>query len=85
MPVRLHQIVGEKWTAIAKSFPKRTPNNVKNRHKQLQRRIQRLSRFNAPLPLDDTAAAFVAARQAQGIAVPLGQPIEEHKPGPDEK
>jgi hypothetical protein len=85
MLARLHQILGKKWTVIAKNFPKRTPNNVKNRHKQLQRRIQRLSRFNAPLPLDDTAAAFAAARQAQGIVVPLGHPIDEHNPGSDEK
>lgn len=46
MLIRLYQIVGPKWTVIAKNFRTRTPENIKNRHTQLQR----LSRFNPPTP-----------------------------------
>jgi hypothetical protein len=43
--IRLYQMVGPKWTLIAKHFPKRTPNNVKNRQKQMNRRAQRMNRL----------------------------------------
>jgi hypothetical protein len=43
--MRLFTILGPKWTLIAKNFPKRTANNVKNRQKQLLRRAQRMNRL----------------------------------------
>jgi hypothetical protein len=56
--MRLHQVIGPKWTVIAKSFPKRTANNVKNRHKQLLRRVQRATRLGTretqQFPTDDS-------------------------------
>jgi hypothetical protein len=66
--LRLYQAQGPKWTQIAKSFPKRTPNNVKNRQKQLLRRVQRLARFNG-IPADGFWDIGKAIRP--GIIVPI--------------
>jgi hypothetical protein len=48
--LRWYQLAGPKWTTIAKQFPAKTAHNIKNRHKQLQRKIQRMSRFTGRLP-----------------------------------
>jgi hypothetical protein len=69
--IRLSQLVGPKWTVITKNFPKRTPNNVTNRYKQLQRRIQRLSRFNPPAALDERALLGLKEPPGHGIVVPV--------------
>jgi hypothetical protein len=77
--IRLSQLLGPKWTAITKNFPKRTPNNVKNRYKQFQRKTQRLSPFIQPAGLDDRV------QPGQGIVVPvstdppIAQPFEDAK------
>jgi hypothetical protein len=39
---------GPRWTMIAKGFPERTANNVKNKAKQLVRRMQKLYRPEEP-------------------------------------
>jgi hypothetical protein len=39
---------GPKWTMIAKSFPDRTANNMKNKAKQLVRRMQKLYKIELP-------------------------------------
>ena len=39
-----YEQIGAKWTAIAKIFPNRTANNVKNKLKQLLRRMHKYIR-----------------------------------------
>jgi hypothetical protein len=69
--LRLYQAQGPKWTQIAKAFPKRTANNVKNRQKQLLRRVQRIARFNG-LPADWLWDDGKVVRGAKaGIIVPI--------------
>jgi hypothetical protein len=48
--IRLYSVVGPKWTLIAKSFPRRTANNIKNRQKQMSRRAQRATRLTTRGP-----------------------------------
>jgi hypothetical protein len=75
--MRLYQVIGAKWTMIAKSFPNRTANNVKNRQKQLLRRVQRATRLG---PRDAAIASFDPAMlthfgaqaQSQDIAAAQG-------------
>jgi hypothetical protein len=43
--IALYQAHGPKWSMMAKDFPARTANNLKNRHRQLQRKGQRLTRL----------------------------------------
>jgi hypothetical protein len=69
--IRLSQVVGPKWTVITKNFPRRTPNNVKNRYKQLQRKMQRLSRFNPPAAHDERAVFGIKEQPGHGIVVPV--------------
>ncbi|KAH0791115.1 Myb-like DNA-binding domain containing protein [Histomonas meleagridis] len=40
--LKIYQTTGPKWSVIAKNFPNRTPNNVKNHIKQFMRRSQKL-------------------------------------------
>lgn len=65
--IRFYQAVGPKWTIIAKQFPKRTANNVKNRQKQLQRRIMRMNRLK---PLEGVRM------QLEAGAVATSQPAQ---------
>jgi hypothetical protein len=61
--VKMYFTVGPKWTLIAKAFPERTANNVKNKAKQSLRHIQKLYRAGdqrsifAPPAGEQTAAA----------------------------
>ena len=40
--IQSYQLVGPKWSLIAKNFPNRTANNIKNHTKQFIRRSQKL-------------------------------------------
>jgi hypothetical protein len=63
--VQLYQVFGPKWTTIAKHFTARTANQIKNRQKQLQRKVQRITRFG-PASLDP-GSAFMP---------PIGFPVD---------
>jgi hypothetical protein len=71
--LRLYQMIGPKWTQLAKSFPKRTALNVKNRQKQLLRRAQRLARFNRLLPEEIRDPVRAARAPKPAIIVPMSQ------------
>jgi hypothetical protein len=84
--IQLYQSLGPKWVSLAKEFPARTPNNLKNRHRQLQRKVQRITRFTGALL---STAPFGAMPQggfelSQGHEDPiplLGQPPDPDKNG----
>ena len=42
--VQMYQILGAKWTLLARAFPNRTANNVKNKLKQCIRRAQKIAK-----------------------------------------
>jgi hypothetical protein len=67
--MRLYSVIGPKWTLIAKSFPKRTANNIKNRQKQMLRRAQRVTRL---APRDPHLLGFDPVALAQ-LGVSLQQ------------
>jgi hypothetical protein len=70
--MRLYSVLGPKWTLIAKNFPKRTANNVKNRQKQMLRRAQRMTRLT---PGDAHSMGFDAAALAQlSVVATTGAP-----------
>jgi hypothetical protein len=73
--IRLYSFIGPKWTVIAKQFESRSANNVKNRQKQLQRKLQRLTRFGAPLELPSGAQPSVAIGAGASIIVPTSQDL----------
>lgn len=73
---QLFQAFGPKWTLIANHFPKRTPNNVKNRQKQLQRRTLRVSRLSPAqmgVATPRTVGKVEAEQGKTGIIVPISQ------------
>jgi hypothetical protein len=72
--IRLFQTFGPKWTLIAKNFSKRTPNNVKNRQKQMKRRDQRIT-----LPVTNDSKDFPAgiAQPTFSAAPNIGQPGQD--------
>jgi hypothetical protein len=76
--MRLYSILGPKWTLIAKNFPKRTANNVKNRQKQMLRRAQRMTRLTPgdahALGFDATNIAQFSAGITSGVASVAAQP-----------
>lgn len=49
--IRTYQITGPRWSLISKSFPNRTPNNIKNHIKQCIRRSNKVLRNESFLPL----------------------------------
>jgi hypothetical protein len=75
MLIRLYALAGPKWTVIAKQFQARSGNNVKNRQKQLQRRLQRLTRFGTPLELPCASEAAMAVGLGEQIVVPTSQDL----------
>lgn len=89
--IRLYQVVGPKWTIIARQFTKRTANNVKNRQKQIQRRMQKLNRYkgqemgiNEPMALPFDPSQLVKMPQPgmpeDLVKIPLAQPVAEELP-----
>jgi hypothetical protein len=74
MLMRLYAAVGPKWTLIAHNFPKRTPNNVKNRQKQIQRRAQRMTRLP---PKEAPGLQFDAV-----LAAPQNASAQQERPFP---
>jgi hypothetical protein len=80
--IQLYQILGPRWTMIAKHFGSRTANSVKNRQKQLQRKVQRLTRFGGG-PLIDPRAfgtppiGFPGDTDAAKNQVPIIVPISQ--------
>jgi hypothetical protein len=82
--MRLYSVLGPKWTVIAKNFSKRTPNNVKNRQKQILRRAQRMARITPgdarTMGFDGAAIAQLSAAIAPGAnggAAADAQPLTE--------
>jgi hypothetical protein len=64
--LKTYLAVGPKWMLIAKAFPERTANNVKNRAKQLVRRMQKL--YNTGLP------GQICPVWPPALGIPLGEP-----------
>jgi hypothetical protein len=74
--LRLYAVIGPKWTIIAKQFQARTANTIKNRQKQLQRRLQRLTRFGGRIDAGittQTADPSAMPMESVQIIVPMGQ------------
>lgn len=66
--MNLYTVIGGKWSLIAKSFPNRTGNNIKNRVKLCMRRSQKLARTQEMkrLPVD----SFTHERVDPNIVIP---------------
>jgi hypothetical protein len=78
--MQLYQGYGPRWTVIANHFPKRTPNNIKNRQKQLQRRSQRIARLT-PAQITTFLPRTVQNHTKNGIVIPRSQ-IPDGTPTP---
>jgi len=67
--VKMYLAIGPKWTLIAKAFPSRTANNVKNKAKQALRRVQKVYKSGIqPIGGD------VASGDLLGISMPQQPP-----------
>jgi hypothetical protein len=82
--MRLYPVIGPKWTLIAKNFPRRTANNIKNRQQQMLRKAQRMTRL---APRDPHISGFdplatirlgVNLQQPNGAAVMPPAPETDH-------
>jgi hypothetical protein len=73
--VKMYFTVGPRWTLIAKAFPDRTANNVKNKTKQSLRHLQKLYRTGEQRPIyfppvGDAAQAVPEAAAAASTPIP---------------
>jgi hypothetical protein len=71
--LKMYFTVGPKWTLIARTFPDRTSNNVKNKAKQSLRRIQKLYRTG------DQPQLSSGTNQA-GLSLNVAIPDEQRPP-----
>jgi hypothetical protein len=71
----LYRAHGPRWTDIAKHYPTRTPNNIKNRFRQLERIARRLPLFTPPAWGTIMVAWPMPAGRA-GILVPVYPVVE---------
>ncbi|KAH0788143.1 Myb-like DNA-binding domain containing protein [Histomonas meleagridis] len=73
--MKFYRLVGPKWSVIAKNFPNRTANNVKNHTKQFLRRTQKyFSQTFGYIPIQAPAAGIVISTQEPPLSeVVIGQ------------
>ena len=75
--LQMYCVLGPKWTLIARAFPNRTANNVKNKLKQCVRRAQKLAKNGEKRKMDMMATMDPAAHGLHVMNILPPPPVVE--------
>ena len=79
--LHMYCVFGPKWTLIAKAFPNRTANNVKNKLKQCVRRAQKLAKSGDKRKIVDMLPNGEQAPPVQAVSMPPAPPEQLQSTG----